>query len=360
MKLSFLITLILVVSFSSCKKNGNDDDSSDNNDNDSCMVDLTANYNVEGYSILSKLPGIWNGPVTSPTPLGSFNEWIVDFRPISAGQISAKNELDSINDIFMSFFIVKYDCDYKMAFRNGGGFAGNIRSSYMILDSLNEGASESYFRFVDPVSGGTRVYTEITFKDDSLIMHTFTNQYNTLSEPVTHMRWTASLQDTTSTQNAMSYHAYPQKILTKDFSTTFDGLSEAVFYNTATDPYPETDQPYLGVSKINVNITNPVSPDLNKKVLYIITTQPLFSGMNFIPANLKFRSRYVLVSAGTSTSFNFNYMHPGNYYLNAVYDDNGDLNFNSGDFINSSFDVPFTLPVNGTTSSSATINFQIP
>src|SRR5688572_3216957 len=60
---------------------------------------------IQGYSILDKLPGIWHGPVTSATALGSYQEWIVDFRPISASQISAKNELDSLNDIFMSFFI---------------------------------------------------------------------------------------------------------------------------------------------------------------------------------------------------------------------------------------------------------------
>ncbi len=359
--ISTLIFSIALLLFStSCKKNNNNDDDNTDNNTDSCAVALTASYNVEGFGILNKLPGIWNGPVYSPTPLGSYPEWIVDFRPISAGQISAKNELDSLNDIFMSFFIVKYDCDYKMAFRNGGGFAGNVRSSYMILDSLNEGTQESYYRFVDPVSGGTRVYTEITFKDDSLIMHTYTNQYNTLQEPVTHMRWTASLRDASSTQNAITHHGYPEKILTKDFSTTFDGLSEAVFYNSSTDPYPETEQPYLGVSTINVNITNPASPDPAKKILYIITTQPLFSGMVFNSANLKYRSRYVLVSAANSTSFNFNYMHPGTYYLNAVYDANGDLNFNSGDYINSNFDIPFTLTAEGTTSATATINFQIP
>lgn len=355
---SLSILAIFLILLSSCNKN-NQNNNNNNNDNP-CNITLDASFNIEGFGILSKLPGIWNGPVYSPTPLGSFSEWIVDFRPISGGQISAKNELDSINDIFMSFFIVKYDCDYKMAFRNGGGFAGNVRSSYMILDSLNEGTQESYYRFVDPVSGGTRVYTEITFKDDSLIMHTYTNQYNTLQEPVTHMRWTASLRDTASTQDAIAAHNYPQKIMTKDFSTTFDGLTEAVFYNSASDPYPETEQPYLGVSTINVNVTNPPAPNPNNKILYIITTQPLFNGMVFNPANLEYRSRYVLVSAANSTSFNFNYMHPGNYYLNAVYDANGDLNFNSGDYINSNFDIPFSLSAEGTTTASATINFQIP
>lgn len=327
---------------------------------DSCSLVIDNNTQIEGFGILARIPGIWNGPVVSPTPLGGFPEWIVDFRPISPGQVSAKNELDSTNDIFMSFFIVKHDCEFKMAFRNGGGFAGNIRTSYMILDSLKETANEAYYRFVDPISGGNRVYTEVVFKDDSLIMHTFTNQFNTLSEPVTHMKWSASLRDSTSKQNAVITHNYPQKYLTKDFSTTFDGLTDAVFYSMTTDPYPESEQPYLGVATININIVNPSSPDPSKKVLYIITTQPLFNGSVFLPANLKYRSRYVLENAYVSTSFDFNYMHPGTYYLNAVYDANGDLNFNSGDYMNSTFDVPFTLTSESTTSASVTVNFLIP
>lgn len=61
-----------------------------------------------GFGVLAKVKGIWNGPVTSTTPLGGFPEWVVDFRPISAHQVSAKNELDTQNDIHMSFFIAKY------------------------------------------------------------------------------------------------------------------------------------------------------------------------------------------------------------------------------------------------------------
>src|SRR5947209_5838912 len=88
---------------------------------------------VKGYNLLSKICGIWDGPVTSTTALGGYPEWIVDFRPISAGQVSAKNELDTLNDIFMSFFIVYDSSEYKLAFRNGGSFSGAKRVSYMIV-----------------------------------------------------------------------------------------------------------------------------------------------------------------------------------------------------------------------------------
>ena len=349
--LNYLSVFLIAVVLISCKEDQVDDPVVDP------PVDTTT---VKGFGIMSKLPGIWNGPVYSPTPLGSYPEWIVDFRPISTAQISAKNELDSLNDIFMSFFVVKHDNEMKIAFRNGGGFAGATRNSYMICDSVSEQTNHSYYRFADPVSGGNRVYTEVTFKDDSLIMHTYTNQYNTLSTPVTHMIWKASLRDGTTAASVVTQFGFPKKDMIRDFSTTFNGLSEAIFYSAAQDPYPETEQPHLGNSTINIQITNPATIDNTKKVLIIITAQPLFSGFVFQAANLKYRSRYVFVDAAANTSFNFNYMHPGNYYVNAIYDSNGDYNFSSGDYMNSNFDVPLTLNPEGSAVSNVNINFLIP
>lgn len=354
----YSLTLFLLILAASCRH----DPKIENPDPpiDDSLPAISDTSSVIGFSILDKLPGIWNGPVTSSTPLGSYPEWIVDFRPISSSQISAKNELDSLNDIFMSFFVAKHDNKYMIFFRNGGGFAGQVRNSYMKIDSVYESASHCFYHFVDPIAGEDRVDTDITFKDDSLIMHVHTNVYNTLSEPTTHMLWRAKLQDTTSTQNAIDAFDFPQKNLVKDFSSTFDGLSEAVFYSASADPYPEGDQPYLGNSNISISITNPAVVDANKKVLIIVTTQPLFSGWTFIPGNLKYRSRYVFVGAQNPTGYNFNYMHPGNYYINAIYDSNGDYSFSSGDYMNGTFDIPFSLAAEGNSSPSVTINFLIP
>lgn len=321
---------------------------------------ITPDTDIKGFSILEKVPGIWNGPVTSSTNIGDFPIWIVDFRPISSNQVSAKNELDSINDIFMSFFVVKYNDEYKVAFRNGGLFSGYIRNSYMICDSVSESSSSSFYRFSDPISGGNRVYTDVTFKDDSLIIHTYTNKFATLSSPVSHMHWRAALEDKTTTQSVIGKFGFPKKEITKDFTNTFDGVTEAVFYSTASDVYKENEQPYLGKTKVTVNVSNPATPNSTKKVLIIITAQPLFNGFQFLTGNLKFRSRYVLVPANASSSFTFNYMHPGKYYLNAVYDENSDMNFSSGDFMNSTFDIPFTLTEKGFSEASVTIDFEIP
>ncbi|MBD3637906.1 MAG: hypothetical protein HUJ25_11170 [Crocinitomicaceae bacterium] len=373
MKRTLLLLTVLSILVVSCKNKGCTDETAINynpeaeKDDGSCEFDSSVvappidnNTNVLGYSILNKLPGIWNGPVTSSTPLGSYPEWIVDFRPISPAQISAKNELDSVNDIFMSFFIVEHDGGYKVAFRNGGGFAGDVRTSYMLVDSMDDSGVESYYRFADPVSGGKRVYTEVVFKQDSLIMTTYTNQFNTLQDPVLHMHWAANLRDSTSAQDAIANFTYPQKQEVKDFATVFDGVAEAVYYGNVGDPYPESEQPYLGVSTVNINVVNPPIVDPGKKMLIIITTQPLFNGLTFQPQNLDFRSRYVFVSAAQSTSYDFNYMHPGSYYVNVIYDQNGDYNFSSGDYMNSNFDMPISLANEGTAATTVIIDFLIP
>ena len=320
---------------------------------------LTDINNTLGFGLLSKIKGIWNGPVTSSTPLGGYPEWIVDFRPISENQISAKNELDTMNDIHMSYFIAKYNNQYRVCFRNGGSFGGQTRVSYFLADSVSETPSQSYYRFAEILKGRSRAYTEVIFRNDSLIKKSYTNKYNTLTAPSLHMTWTAKLQDTTACQTAVANFNFPKKTLTKDFSTTFTGQTETVYYSIGGgDPYTESQQPYLGQATINYTYAGTSTPNASKKTFLLITTQPLISGFTINTGNLKYRSRYVILSA-TDQSFIFNYMHPGTYYLYAMYDADGNNTFSSGDWV-STTNTTFTLANQGTTTATTQINFTIP
>jgi len=311
-----------------------------------------------GFGVLAKVKGIWNGSVSSTTALGSYPEWIVDFRPISENQVSAKNELDTLNDIHMSFFIAKYNNEYRVCFRNGGSFAGMTRVSYFLADSVTETSSESYYRFSEIKKGSSRAFTEIVFRNDSLLMKSYTNKSNSLSTATLHMSWSAKKQDVTSAEPAVTAFSFPKKTLTKDFSNTFSSVPETIYYSTfGGDPYPEADQPYLGKATINYTYTG-VTPNAAKKTFLMITTQPLVSGFSINTANMKYRSRYVTLSA-TDQSFVFNYMHPGTYYLYALYDADGNNNFSSGDWV-STTNTTFTLPAQGNVTSTAQINFSIP
>lgn len=345
--LSILTILIMLISQSCSETNDND------NPNDYTNIN-----NTYAFGILKKLKGIWNGPVNSTTALGSYPEYIVDFRPISSNQISAKNELDTLNSIFMSFFIAKYNNQYRVCFRNGGEFAGLNRVSYFLADSISETSSLSYYRFSEVLIGKNRAYTEAIFKDDSLILKSYTNQYNTLPTAVLHMTWSAKRMDTTSCTDATNTFNFPQKTLTRDFSTSFSGFSEAIFYTPVDDPYNEMSQPYLGQSNISYSFDATHVPSPTKKVFLLITTQPLITGFIFDPNNLRYRSRYIILDA-SDLNYQFNYMHPGNYYLYAFYDNDDNFIINSGDWMTLS-NTSFSLSNLGTTSASTIVNFTIP
>lgn len=318
----------------------------------------TTDTNLVGYSILAKLPGIWNGPVSSTTALGSYNEWIVDLRPISENQVSSKNELDELNDIHLSFFIAKYNNKNCLFFRNGGGFAGQKRVSYFQCDSVSETVNQSYYRFSELLKGKKRACTEIIFRSDSLLMKTYTNQYNQLPQAELHMTWSAKLQDLTSAQAAISQFQFPQQTPCKDLSTAFDGQEEAVYYTLASDPYPENQQPFLGQTTIQFTFSPTLTVDNSKNVFLIITTQALINGFSLNQNNMKYRSRYVRVGASAG-QFLFNYMHPGAYFVYALYDKDGNNTFSSGDYV-STTNTSFSLAELGTTNASVQMNYEIP
>lgn len=326
--------------------------------NNNIPPQLTASTPVKGYNLLSKISGIWAGPVTSTTALGSYPDWIVDFRPISASQVSAKNELDTVNNIFMSFFIIYDGSQYRMAFRNGGGFSGMVRVSYMVCDSVTESASYSYYRFVDFVKGDKRTITELSFSGDSIRIRAFTNVNNSLPAATqVHMDWRAGLQDTTSCQAAKAAFSFPQKTLVKNFSTTFSQVTESVYYTFNGDPYPQSAQPYLGQSTLSYTVSSTLAPiPAGGRVFLIVTTQPLLTPS--YTADMTHISRYVIIPS-PDASFLFNYMHPGSYYLSAFYDADGNGIPSTGDYISLNPGT-FTLSPLGTASATTQMNFTIP
>jgi hypothetical protein len=347
------IAFLLLILIGGCKHK-NDGSASTN-----VPPPITGSTNVLGYNLLSKICGIWNGAVTSSTPLGNFPVWIVDFRPISASQVSAKNELDTLNSIFMSFFIIYDSTQYKLCFRNGGSFAGMTRTAYMICDSVTESSNYSYYRFVDFVKGDKRTITEVMFYSDSLRIRTYTNESNTLpTASRLHMDWHAVIQDTTSCQAAKTTFSFPQKTMVKNFTGTFNGMTESIYYSTTADPYPESAQPYLGQSTLSYTVSSSLSIPSGASVFLIVTTQPLISGFTPNFNNLIYRSRYVILT-NPDASFLFNYMHPGFYYLYAFYDADGNGTLSAGDYV-STANVPFTLAPLGTIAATTQINYMIP
>ena len=233
------------------------------------------------------------------------------------------------------------------------------RVSYFLADSVSETSTHSFYRFAEIIKGKNRAYTEVLFRADSLYLKSFTNKYNTQSTATPHMTWSAKLQDSASCQTAVNTFGFPKKELTKDFTSAFSGQAEAIYYNAgSSEPYTENAQPFLGNANISYTYAASYSPNASRKTFLLITTQPLISGFNMNLANWKYRSRYVLLS-GTDQNFTFNYMHPGTYYLYALYDADGSNALSSGDWT-STTNTMFQLSDKGNVSASTQINFTIP
>lgn len=349
--LSISVLLAVLFALPSCKDKKNDD-------NHNVVPPIDSTTQVMGYGLLEKLPGIWSGSVSSTTSLGGFSNWTLDFRPISASQVSGKSELDTLNDIFLSFFVVKHGGAYKLAFRNGGSWAGSKRITYEVLDSAYESSNYSYYRFVDFVKGKDKTFYEVEFKGDSMYQRAYTNKYNTVPSAVLHMAWGSKRTDATSAAPAVSHFNFPQKTVVKDFTHAFDGKPESVWYSFAGDPYAEADQPYLGQANISYSFAGNLTVDASKKVFLLLTTQPLFSGVTYNPNALKYISRYVIVSAN-DLDYTFNYFHPGAYYLYALYDKDGNGIFSSGDYVSFS-NTTFNVGDKGNVNASTQINLVVP
>jgi hypothetical protein len=68
--IKYIIAAITLCLMMSC---GHKSDNTNNGNN--IPPTITASTPVKGYNLLSKICGIWDGPVTSTTALGSYPEW---------------------------------------------------------------------------------------------------------------------------------------------------------------------------------------------------------------------------------------------------------------------------------------------
>ena len=317
----------------------------------------TKNSNVMGYGILTRLPGLWNGAVSTATPAGNFPEWYVDFRPVAPGQVSQYSTLDADTLNYISFFIVKRDGQLKVALRTEGVFQNQGCVTYEVIDRVNE--EEGYYRFSDFKAKDERAYTEFYFEDDKFVMDVYTNKFNRVSPLELHSRWTATLGDRRAALSTMDALDFPQPVMVKDFSDAFVNMSESIYYTFENDPYPSESQPYVGTVTVNISMdeTLPVSAD--HELFLLLTTDSLFDGYDYDPANLRFASKYVYLPIGTA-SYTFTNVHPGKYFLYSYNDVNGDKHHKSGDYISSNINHVITLEPEGHITADTEIDYIIP
>jgi hypothetical protein len=316
-----------------------------------------ASDNVLGYGILSKITGLWHGPVSTSTPAGNFPVWYVDFRPVSAGQVTQHSLLDTNTINVISFFIVKHDNQLKVAMRTEGCFAHECCVTYEVVDSVDE--EHGYYRFCDFIKGTERAYTEFTIKADEFLMEVYTNKFNELEDLELHSRWTANLGDRSAAREAIEHFDFPKPEMVKDFTDVFNNRDESIYYTFENDPYKSSEQPYTGNVTVNISISEELIVEGSHELFILLTTQSLFDGLKYIEGADKYYSRYVYLPIDART-YTLPNVHPGTYYVYTFNDINGDKRHLSGDWMSSDLENMITVPENGNVTVNSEIDFVIP
>jgi hypothetical protein len=312
---------------------------------------------VFGMGFLKKIPGQWSGPVTTSTGAGNFDNWYVDFRPVSAGQVSAYSTLDANTSNFLTFFIVRHDGKLKLAQRTEGIANGKGCVTYEVMDSVNESAG--FYRFSDFQSHENRAYSQFTIKDDQFIMDVYTTKFNKVHPAENHAKWTAKLGSRKAAQEAIDYFKFPQPVMIKDFTDVFKNMPESIYYTFENDPYPSKSQPYVGTVTVNISIDEKLKVEKKHELFLMLTTESLFDGIKYNPDNLKYISRYVYLPVGTK-SYTFEKVHPGKYYLYSYNDINNDKKHKTGDYMCSNVNNIVELKAEGSVTVDTKIDFVIP
>jgi len=331
---------LILITFASCKHNESSEEQS-----------------IIGYGFLNRISGMWNGPVTSSTTAGSFPIWYCDFRPVGASQVSQFSQMDSITTTNLSFFIVKYKDQLRLTQRTEGCHNDTCCVTYEVLDSASE--TNGYYHFSDFVKGSKRAVSIYKFTGKQLEMKVYTNKFNKYDSLVWHSTWEATLATTDFTKQAISYFNFPQPVMTRDFTNAFNNMTESIFFNFDNDPYNSLLQPYVGNVTVNISISPDLQVNQTDQVFLVFTTEPLFTGTTFLPASLKYTSRYILLPASTTT-YTIRNVHPGSYYLYSVIDKNHDGTYGPGDYISSDINHTFTVIDSQPLTITTSIDMVIP
>lgn len=312
---------------------------------------------ILGYGFLNRIPGLWHGPVSTSTATGSFDVWYVDFRPITEGQVAQFSLLDPSKLENISFFIVKYNNQMKLAMRTEGCSNDTCCATYEMIDSVVE--QEGYYRFIDFVKGKKRACTIFEFSGNQMVMTTYTNKFNKSDTLVWHSTYTATLGTKDNAIEATTHFKYPQPMMTSDFTYAFKNMNESIFFDLTNDPYNSLTQNYVGSVTAKISITGNLPTISADKVFLVFTTQPLFTGNTYNPGNLNYISKYVYLPVTTS-AYTLENFHPGKYYIYALIDKNHDGTYQSGDYMSSNINNIFTLPANQNFTIQTNIDYIIP
>ena len=317
----------------------------------------TAQSKVKGFGILYRLPGQWNGPVTSDTPAGNFPKWYVDFRPVSSSQISQFSVVNPSMCNYLTFFVVKHNNRLKVAMRTDAVFRKKGCITYEVMTEVNE--QKGYYKFSDFQSGVRRAYTVFRFKKNSIVMKVYTNKFNRQKYLTLHSTWKAKRYSFASSIPSIKRLSYPQPRVVKDFSRVFGNAHESIYFSRRKDPYRYSNEVGVGKITFNISIAKKFKVKNTDELFLMLTTKPIFKGYKYLPYRLNYISKFIYLPANTKR-YVMTHVHPGVYYLYSYNDVDNDKLHKSGDYMSSKWVHKITVLPGQNRYVNTYIDFKIP
>lgn len=325
-------------------------------------ADVTpVDINIDGFDFLNKMQGHWIG--TNRVISDDYPWFGWDYRAISKSHIHGIHEGGSMGNLFTSFFVTNYKNKRTIMARNGGLLNGIYRTSYFVLDKVETlAANDKKYRFVDAIGGAKIISFELRFKNDSLYFNAYTSNLGARI-PTRHMTFKGKKAHISLSQKAATETNFPKNEVEKDFANGFrqdylyveSGATKAksaTFLAQSTvndvytlsgesgDPYTILDHPKLG--SIQVNLTRNSKITASNLFVYL-SKDPLTDANGVLSSNPEVYNSLLHFPTLTEkeNSFLFTYIHPGDYYITIIADQDNNLSISSGDI--ASISTSFTL-----------------
>lgn len=305
--------------------------------------------NEKGFELLEKMQGHWVG---TNRVLSYDYEWFAyDYRAISPSHVHGIYEGGSMGNLFTSFFAADFMDTRTIMARNGGLLNGIYRTSYFVLDSVRSDAQGDYYRLVDAIGGTDIMWIDLHFHGDSLRFDAYTSSLGQRPAPTHHQAFRGVRTHPSLAQNSATSVGFPQNISSWDFS---GGFNKNYLYQAQGDPEPKSatfmaqdqnndvlplalasgdpfriDQhPHL--AQLQVTIDRESSLD-GKTLFLFLSMDPLTDGNGILKWE-NFDSILLFPDlTQDETDFRFTYLHPGDYYITIVADENEDGTVSQGD-----------------------------
>ncbi|WP_296386824.1 hypothetical protein [Winogradskyella sp.] len=318
--------------------------------------------NVDGFDFLDKMQGHWVG--RNRVIADDYDFFAFDYRANSPSQIHGIFEGGSMGNLFTSFFVTDFKGKRTIMARNGGVLSGIYRTSYFVMDKIEDNNNGKYFRFVDSRGGANTMFMELRFKQDSLYFNAYTSRLGVQAPASRHMTFKGKKSNLDLAQTAAQEVGFPQNTPAWDFSEGF--VEENLYVNpgdaeaqSATflaqsaqndvfdlayesgDPWRIDQHPYLALLQIDIEI----NPEIEGKSLTVFLSKaPLTDEYGYFVSDESAFNSILLFSELTAgeSQFLITYLHPGQYNVNITADINEDGYISEGDITHANQTITIT------------------